>query len=145
MWPERNVDGDSRSFLGFWGTETDVGGCCHYTKNDGSGWGKKFTMYYSGPAITITTTTDFCKEHECLAHYPLSTDASDVSGNGMDGENHEVGSKCDNHNSTKKEFSSRHRQLFFHTKQLLLCVTLLRTQASCCRRTKCNVRAVDVG
>jgi len=47
MWPERNVDGDSRSFLGFWGTETDVGGCCHYTKNDGSGWGKKFTMYYS--------------------------------------------------------------------------------------------------
>ena len=38
MWPERNVDGDSRTYLGFWGTENNLkGGCCHYTKNDGPG------------------------------------------------------------------------------------------------------------
>ena len=56
-WPTLNVDGDSRSWLGFWGDGKRAGGCCHYTKTDSSGWGKKFTMYYSEAAATTTTVT----------------------------------------------------------------------------------------
>ena len=57
-WPLYNVDGDYRIYLGFWGREGgNAGGCCHYTNTDTAAWGRKFTMYYSGPAITTTTVT----------------------------------------------------------------------------------------
>eukprot|EP00729_Bicosta_minor_P010351 gene10351-28178_t len=41
-------------------------------------------------SAVAASAPDFCTQHKCLAHYPLSTDAKDVSNNGMDGVNNEV-------------------------------------------------------
>ena len=43
-------------------------------------------------SAVAASAPDFCTQHKCLAHYPLSTDAKDVSNNGMDGVNNEVSS-----------------------------------------------------
>ena len=59
-WPKKNVDGDERTYLGFWGEAGNrrfLGGCCSESNAPSGGWGKKFTMYYSVVPIETTTAT----------------------------------------------------------------------------------------
>ena len=44
-WPN-NIPGDNRMYLSFWGGNGVANsGCCHYTKSDGVGWSKAFSMW----------------------------------------------------------------------------------------------------
>ena len=40
-WPA-----DGRSHLSFWGGGGNLGGCCHSSFSDTSGWGRAFNIYY---------------------------------------------------------------------------------------------------
>ncbi len=48
-WPNANVTGDNRQYLGFWGGGGAVSGCCHNTYSDGASWAKGFDLYVREP------------------------------------------------------------------------------------------------
>lgn len=59
-WPRKNIEGDKRKYLTFWGSSTRTGGCCSDTLTGGCSRGKNTANFVN--CFNHAMTVEYCRE-----------------------------------------------------------------------------------